>query len=40
MQTKEEIGPELWDKLVDPVENTDIYLRENEQFKKFAVVQK
>ena len=40
MQTKEEIGPELWEKLVDPDENTDIYLRDNEQFKKFAGVQK
>lgn len=39
-QTKEEIGEELWEKLVDPVENTDIYFRDNEQFKKFAGVQK
>ena len=40
IQTKEEIGQELWDKLVDPVENTDIYLGDNEQFKKFAGVQR
>ena len=40
MQTKEDIGEELWNKLVDPPENIDIYLKENEQFKKFAVEQK
>jgi len=40
MQTKEEIGQDLWDKLVDPQENTDIYIRDNEQFKKFAAIQK
>ena len=40
IQTKEEIGQELWEKLVDPDENIDIYLGDNEQFKKFAGVQK
>lgn len=40
MQTKEEIGEDLWNKLVDPDENTDIYLKDNEQFKKFAAEQK
>lgn len=40
IQTKEEIGEELWEKLVDPQENIDIYIRDNEQFKKFAGVQK
>lgn len=40
MQTKEEIGEELWEKLVDPVENYDEYIKSNEQFKKFAIIQK
>ena len=40
MQTKEEIGEDLWNKLVDPDENTDSYLKDNEQFKKFAAEQK
>ena len=40
MQTKEEIGEELWNKLVEPQENIDVYLKDNSQFKKFAVEQK
>jgi len=40
LQTKEEIGEELWGKLVDPKENYETYIQENEQFKKFASVQK
>ena len=40
IQTREEIGEELWNKLVDPKENIDIYIRDNEQFKKFAAEQK
>lgn len=40
LQTKEEIGPELWDKLVDPPENYKDYVNDNPQFKKFAIVQK
>ena len=40
LQTKEEIGEELWEKLVDPVENYETYLKDNEQFKKFAIIQK
>ena len=40
VQTREEIGEELWNKLADPKENIDIYIRDNEQFKKFAAIQK
>lgn len=40
MQTKEEIGQTLWDKLVDPPENYDTYMKDNEQFKKFAGTQR
>ena len=40
IQTKEEIGEELWDKLVDPQENYEDYVKDNPQFKKFAVIQK
>ncbi len=40
LQTKEEIGEELWDKLVDPPENYKDYVNDNPQFKKFAIVQK
>ena len=40
LQTKEEIGPELWDRLVDPPENYKDYVNDNPQFKKFAIVQK
>ena len=39
-QTKEEIGEELWEKLVDPQENYKDYVKDNPQFKKFAVIQK
>lgn len=40
MQTKEEIGEELWEKLVDPKENYESYLEDNPNFKKYAVKQK
>ena len=40
MQRKDEIGKDLWDKLVDPFENIDVYIKDNEQFKKFAGIQR
>lgn len=40
MQTKDEIGEEIWNKIVDPPENYENYIKDNEQFKKFAVEQK
>ena len=40
LQTKDEIGEELWEKLVDPQENYEDYVKDNPQFKKFAVIVK